>query len=93
MRRNIRLKELHTPCAGLRPGAADPTRSKAAYPPPRWVFGYLLIECGVKILNCGALGIEDILIFRALPWGQKILIFGAPGTENIDFWCSGDRKY
>ena len=37
-----------------------PTRSKAAYPPPRWVFGYLLIECGVKILNCGALGIEDI---------------------------------
>ena len=25
------------------PGA-DPTRSKAAYPPPRWVFGYLLID-------------------------------------------------
>ena len=23
---------------------------------------------------------------------QKILIFGAPGTENIDFWCPGDRK-
>ena len=29
--------ELCTPCAGLRPGAADPTRSKAAYPPPRLV--------------------------------------------------------
>ena len=37
MRRNIRVKELYTPCAGLRPGAADPTRSKAAYPPPRLV--------------------------------------------------------
>ena len=48
----------------------NPTRSKAAYPPPRWVFGYLLIECGAKVLNCGALGIE-----------------------NIDFSCSGDRKY
>ena len=35
MRRNIRVKELHTPCAGHRPGAADPKRSKAAYPPPR----------------------------------------------------------
>ena len=34
MRRNIRVKELHTPCAGHRPGAADPKRSKAAYPPP-----------------------------------------------------------
>ena len=51
---------LCTPSAVLRTGAADPTRSKAAYPPPRWVFGYLLIECGVKILNCGALGIENI---------------------------------
>ena len=37
MRRNIRIKELCTPCAGHRPGAADPTRSKAAYPPPRLV--------------------------------------------------------
>ena len=37
MRRNIRVKELHTPCAGLRPGAADPKRSKPAYPPPRFV--------------------------------------------------------
>ena len=27
---------------------------------PRWVFGYLSSECGVKILNCGALAIEDI---------------------------------
>ena len=61
--------ELCTPCAGLRPGAADPKRSKAAYPPPRWVFGYLLIDCG-----------------------QKILIFGAPGTGNLDFWCSGDKN-
>ena len=23
----------------------------------------------------------------------EILIFGGPGIENIDFWCSGDRKY
>ena len=72
--------ELCTPCAGTRPGAADPTRSKAAYPPPRWVFGYLLIDCGQKVL-----------IFSGL--GTEILIFGVPGTENIDFWCSGDRKY
>ena len=79
MRRNIRVKELHTPCAGHRPGAADPTRSKAAYPPPRWVFGYLLIECGRKIL---------ILVFR----GQKVLICGGLGTENIDFWCYRERK-
>ena len=28
---------LHTPSAVLRTGAADPTRSKAAYPPPRLV--------------------------------------------------------
>ena len=28
---------LCTPCAGTRPGAADPTRSKAANPPPRWL--------------------------------------------------------
>ena len=27
--------ELYTPCAGTRPGAADPKRSKAANPPPR----------------------------------------------------------
>ena len=26
---------LCTPCAGTRPGAADPKRSKAAFPPPR----------------------------------------------------------
>ena len=24
---------------------------------------------------------------------QKILVFGGPGTENIGFWWSGDRKY
>ena len=38
--------ELCTPSAVLRTGAADPTRSKAAYPPPRWVFGYLLFDWG-----------------------------------------------
>ena len=70
MRRNIRVKELHTPCAGLRPGAADPTRSKAAYPPPRWVFGYFLIDCG-----------------------EKVLIFGGLGIENLAFWWPGERKY
>ena len=26
-------------------------------------------------------------------WGKKILVFSGPGTENIDFWWSGDRKY
>ena len=72
--------ELCTPCAGLRPGAADPTRSKAAYPPPRWVFGYLLIDCGQKVL-----------IFSGQ--GREKIDFGVPGTENIDFGCSGDRKY
>ena len=71
---------LCTPCAGTRPGAADPTRSKAAYPPPRWVFGYLLIDCGQKVLVFSGQGTEKIE-------------FGAPGTENIDFWCSGNRKY
>ena len=80
MRRNIRVKELHTPCAGHRPGAADPTRSKAASPPPRWVFGYLLIDCGQKVLTFSGQGTEKI-------------DFGAPGTENIDFWCPGDRKH
>ena len=25
----------YTPCAGTRPGAADPTHCRAAYPPPR----------------------------------------------------------
>ena len=63
---------LHTPSAVLRTGAADPTRSKAAYPPPRWVFGYLLIDCGQKVLIFSGLGTEK-------------LMFGALGTENIDF--------
>ncbi len=51
---------LCTPCAGTRPGAADPTRSKAAYPPPRWVFGYLLIDCGQKVLVFSGQGTEKI---------------------------------
>ena len=51
---------LRTPCAGHRPGAADPTRSKAAYPPPRWVFGYLLIDWEQKVFIFGGLGIENI---------------------------------
>ena len=72
MRRNVRVKKLHTPCAGHRPGAADPKRSKAAYPPPRWVFGYLLIDCGQKVL-----------IFSGQ--GREKIDFGVPGTENIDF--------
>ena len=60
---------LRTPCAGTRPGAADPTRSKAAYPPPRWVSGYLLLD-----------------------WGQRVLIFGAPGTKKIDFGAPGAKN-
>ena len=63
---------LCTPCAGTRPGAADPTRSKAAYPPPRWVFGYLLFDCRQKVLILNGQGTEKI-------------DFGAPGTEKIDF--------
>ena len=89
MRRNIRVKELHTPCAGLRPGAADPTRSKAAYPPPRWVFGYLLLDCRPKVLILSGQGTNFFWCSR----DSKYLIFGVPGKENIDFWCSGDRKY
>ena len=30
-----------------------------------------------------------ILVIR----GEKILIFGDPGTQNIDFWWSGDINY
>ena len=78
MRRNIRIKEFHTPCAGHRPGTVDPTRSKAAYPPPRWVFGYWLIDCGQKVLIFSGQGTEKI-------------DFGAPGTENINFWCSREN--
>ena len=68
---------LCTPCAGTRPGAADPKRSKAAYPPPRWVFGYLLIDCGQKVLIFSCQGTEKN--YFGVPRGQKILIFGAPG--------------
>ena len=25
--------------------------------------------------------------------GQKILVLSGPGTENIGFWWSGDKKY
>ena len=39
----------HTPCAGTRPGAADPKRSGAAYPPPRSVF--LLFRCFSVLLH------------------------------------------
>ena len=56
-----------------------PTRSRAAYPPPRWVFSYLLIDCGQKVLIFNGQGTEKI-------------DFGIPGTENIDFWCSGERN-
>ena len=35
IRKEVRVNGLCTPCAGRRPGAADPTCSKAAYPPPR----------------------------------------------------------
>ena len=51
---------LHTPSAVLRTGAADPTRSKAAYPPPRWVFAYSLINCGQKVLIFGVQETETI---------------------------------
>ena len=81
--------ELCTPCAGTRPGAADPTRSKAAYPPPRWVFGYLLIDCGQKVLVFSGLRTEKLNLVLL---GEKILNFGVPGIENIDFWCSGERN-
>ena len=37
-----------------------PTRSKAAYPPPRWVFGYVLIDSGQKVLIFSGLGTERI---------------------------------
>ena len=90
MRRNIRVKELHTPCAGHRPGAADPKRSKAAYPPPRWVFG----APGTENIDFWCSRDKNIDFWCP---GDKnidfILIFGAPGTENINFWCSGERKY
>ena len=51
MRRSIRVKELHTPCAGHRPGAADPKRSKAAYPPPRRANILNFVVRREKILN------------------------------------------
>ena len=50
------------------------TRSKAAYPPPRWVLSYLLIDCGQKVLTFSGQETEKI-------------DFCALGTENIDFWC------
>ena len=28
-----------------------------------------------------------------IAFGYIILIFGAPGIENIDFWCPRDLKY
>ena len=81
--------ELCTPCAGTRPGAADPTRSKAAYPPPRLrayrKYEFLVLQ-GQKTLIFGAPGTK-ILIFGAP--GTTMLAFGAPPqTENIDFWWS-----
>ena len=44
---------LCTPCAGPRPGAADPPRSRAANPPPRLLvaWGY---EQGDQCLKAGA---------------------------------------
>ena len=40
---------LRTPCAGTRPGAADPKRSRAAYPPPRLVLSYIDTEIDHKL--------------------------------------------
>ena len=63
------------------PGA-DPTRSKAVYPPPHWLAGYVLIDSGQKILFLGGTG------NKILPSGvqkYKILIFGGLGTDSIDY--------
>ena len=62
---------------------AYPMRSRAAYPPPRWVLNYLLIDCGQKVLTYLVASRQKKLIL--VLWGQKILIFGAPETENIVF--------
>ena len=42
---------LRTPCAGTRPGAADPKRSKAAFPPPRRANILNFVVRREKILN------------------------------------------
>ena len=41
--------ELCTPSAVLRTGAADPKRSRAAYPPPRLVVSYIDTEIDHKL--------------------------------------------
>ena len=49
MRRNIRVKEFHTPCAGTRPGAADPTAQQSCVPataPRTKVTKLLTLEIG-----------------------------------------------
>ena len=46
--------ELHTPCAGTSPGAADPPRSRAANPPPRLLVAWRL-EQWERVLEPGDL--------------------------------------
>ena len=51
---------LCTPCAGTRPGAADPTRSKAAYPPPHLV----VLSEESSVLVSDDLRLDDELMTR-----------------------------
>ena len=77
---------LRTPCAGTRPGAADPKRSRAAYPPPRLVVSYIDTELDHKLRKNNREQVIKIFLWPGVrkywfvvAWRQKILVFSGPG--------------
>ena len=77
---------LCTPSAVLRTGAADPKRSRAAYPPPRLVVSYIDTELDHKLRKNNREQIIKIFLWPGVrkywfvvAWRQKILVFSGPG--------------
>ena len=70
-----------TPCAGTRPGAADPMRSRAAYPPPHVPVNLFVFHVGVLEAWTGREARLDVLeaALGVLEAGLSVLEAG-PGV-------------
>ena len=69
---------LCTPCAGTRPAKQDPTRSKAAYPPPR-----LVLDEESRVIVSEVVWGKKILVFSGP--GTEIIGFWWSGDRKYWF--------